>query len=109
MATHSSVLAWRIPGTLEPGGLLSVGSHRVEHDGSDLAAAATAAQGSNPGPLHWEHGVLATRPPRKFLFDNQYTRFPLSILPVINPPPLHKTHTHLPRDFLGPRATKTKR
>ena len=40
MATHSSVLAWRIPGTGEPGGLPSVGSHRVRHDGSDLAAAA---------------------------------------------------------------------
>ena len=31
MATHSSVLAWRIPGTGEPGGLLSMGSHRVRH------------------------------------------------------------------------------
>ena len=40
MATHSSVLAWRIPGTGEPGGLPSMGSHRVEHDCSDLAAAA---------------------------------------------------------------------
>ena len=41
MATHSSVLAWRIPGTGEPGGLPSTGSHRVGHDWSDLAAAAT--------------------------------------------------------------------
>ena len=40
MATHSSVLAWRIPGTGEPGGLPSMGSHRVGHDGSHLAAAA---------------------------------------------------------------------
>ena len=40
MATHSSVLAWRIPGTGEPGGLPSVGSHRVGHDRSNLAAAA---------------------------------------------------------------------
>ena len=32
MATHSSVLAWRIPGTEEPGGLPSMGSHRVRHD-----------------------------------------------------------------------------
>ena len=40
MATHSSVLAWRIPGTGEPDGLPSVGSHRVGHDWSDLAAAA---------------------------------------------------------------------
>ena len=39
MATHSSVLAWRIPGTGEPGGLLSMGSHRVGHDWSDLAIA----------------------------------------------------------------------
>ena len=42
MATHSSVLAWRIPGTEEPGGLPSMGSHRVRHDWSDLAAAAAA-------------------------------------------------------------------
>ena len=37
MATHSSVLAWRIPGTGEPGGLPSMGSHRVGHDWSDIA------------------------------------------------------------------------
>ena len=37
---HSSVLAWRIPGTGEPGELPSMGSHRVGHDWSDLAAAA---------------------------------------------------------------------
>ena len=43
MATHSSVLAWRIPGRGEPGGLPSMGSHRVGHDWSDLAAAAAAA------------------------------------------------------------------
>ena len=40
MTTHSSILAWRIPGTGEPGGLPSMGSHRVRHDWSDLAAAA---------------------------------------------------------------------
>ena len=40
METHSRVLAWRIPGTGEPGGLPSMGSHRVGHDSSDLAAAA---------------------------------------------------------------------
>ena len=42
MATHSSVLAWRIPGTGEPGGLPSMGSHRVGHDWSNLTAAAAA-------------------------------------------------------------------
>ena len=39
MATHSSDLAWRIPGMGEPGGLPSMGSHRLGHDRSDLAAA----------------------------------------------------------------------
>ena len=43
MATHSSVLAWRIPGMGEPGGLPSMGSHRVRHDRSDLAAAVPMA------------------------------------------------------------------
>ena len=43
MATHSSVLAWRIPGTGEPDELPSMGLHRVGHDWSDLAAAAAAA------------------------------------------------------------------
>ena len=40
MTTHSCILAWRIPGMEEPGGLPSMGSHRVGHDGSDLAATA---------------------------------------------------------------------
>ena len=43
MATHSSFLAWRIPGTGEPGGLPSMGLHRVRHNWSDLAEAAAAA------------------------------------------------------------------
>ena len=44
MATHSSFLAWRIPGTAGPGGLPSMGSHRVGHDWRDLAAAAAAVK-----------------------------------------------------------------
>ena len=52
MATHSSVLAWRIPGTGEPGGLPSMGSHRVGHDWSDLAAAAAHSS---------VHGILWAR------------------------------------------------
>ena len=43
MASHSSSPAWRIPGTGEPGGLPSVGLHRVGHDWSNLAAAAAVA------------------------------------------------------------------
>ena len=49
MATPSSVLAWRIPGAGEPGGLPSMGSHRVGHDWSDLAAAAAAAVNKRGG------------------------------------------------------------
>ena len=52
MATYSSVLAWRIPGTGEPGGLPSAGSHRVGHDRSDLAAAA-AIKCVTPGTPHF--------------------------------------------------------
>ena len=47
MATHSSVLAWRIPGMGEPGGLLSMGSHRVRHDLSDLVVVVVAVVVSN--------------------------------------------------------------
>ena len=59
MATHSSVLAWRIPGSGEPGGMPSMGSHRVRHDWSDLAAVLILATcTSNPElftcyPLCW--------------------------------------------------------
>ena len=69
MATYSSVLAWRIPGTGEPGGLLSMGSHRVGHNWSDLAAAvienASKSGGNviNEYPNHacykWSHLWLA--------------------------------------------------
>ena len=52
MATHSSVPAWRIPGMAEPGGLPSIGSHRVGHDWSDLAAA--AAGPCETEPTTWE-------------------------------------------------------
>ena len=44
MTTHSSVLAWRIPGMGEPGGLPSMGLHRVEHDWRDLAEEAAAGK-----------------------------------------------------------------
>ena len=44
-AAHCSALAWRVPGTGEPDGLQPMGSHRVGHDGSDLAAAADVGDG----------------------------------------------------------------
>ena len=62
MATHSSVHAWRIPGTREPGGLPSLGSHRVRHDWSGLAAAAAAAVMSFNTAIHLENGLFALLP-----------------------------------------------
>ena len=53
-ATHSSVLAWRIPGVGEPGGLPSMGSHRIGHDWSDLAAAAAKQPSSVKKEGRWE-------------------------------------------------------
>ena len=58
MEIHSSVLAWRIPGTGEPGGLPSMGSHRVGHDWSDLAAAAAAAAAFHCLNVLWEISLL---------------------------------------------------
>ena len=70
---HSSVLAWRIPGAVEPGGLPSTGSHRVRHDWSDLAAAAEKLQrpngrGIEPGngkELSWRQTVQLMDPHNK--------------------------------------------
>ena len=59
MATHSSVLAWRIPGTGEPGRLQSMGSHRVRHDWIDLAAAA-AAHNLRKTLCVWQHAPLTS-------------------------------------------------
>ena len=54
MATHSSALAWRIPGTGEPGGLPSLGLHKVKHDWSELAAAAAEHMPRNTNyPSDW--------------------------------------------------------
>ena len=77
LAAHSSVLAWRIPRTGEPGGLPSVGSHRVGHDCSDSAAAAY------PWPFNFILKLLNTlsrlRTFRYSLFSfflcNPYSRF----------------------------------
>ena len=68
MATHSSVLAWRIPETGDPGGLPSMGSHRVGHDWSDLAVAAAFVV-----KLVWWYWILLTFAYLKsFLFLHQF-------------------------------------
>ena len=61
MVTHSSILAWRIPGTEEPGGLPSMGSHRVRHDWRDLAAAAAAAVHSGDCSFIWASSIHSIR------------------------------------------------
>ena len=78
MAPHSSVLAWRIPGTGEPGGLPSMGSHRVRHNWSDLAAAAAE---TNDKEQKWivvaknQHGWLNNQTKKKFIKQLQYHKF----------------------------------
>ena len=84
MAAHSSVLAWRIPGTGEPGGLLSMGSHRVGHDWSDLAAAA-AASSASCGKKH--SGIILTMitlpsaPQIKGAYSSRQDAGPLPVMP----------------------------
>ena len=63
MATHSSVLAWRIPGTEGPSGLPSMGSHRVRHDWNDLAAARTWSGTVCPSCWEWPGGESNSRAP----------------------------------------------
>ena len=81
MATHSSILAWRIPGTEEPGGLPSKGSNRVEHDWSDLAAAAAAWQ------IYFTDFIaLNFYLSKKRIFKNLYIiKYNQSVLEEINP------------------------
>ena len=64
MATHSSVLAWRIPGTGEPGGLPSLGSHRVRHNWRDLAAAAYVLYIIGTCPFVYIYDESIKQPPR---------------------------------------------
>ena len=76
MATHSSVLAWRIPGTEKPGGLPSMGLRRVRHDWSDLAAAAAAPPPHSTGPCNHRSVLSPSRDDAAFLWRGR--RWPLS-------------------------------
>ena len=87
MATHSSVLAWRIPGTGKPGGLPFLGSHRVGHDRSDLAAAATIqVQGLSKylfSFLEWPLFLFSLIFQHKYLFCEVFTiHFPRQRSPL---------------------------
>ena len=77
MATHSSVLAWRIPGTGEPGGLLSMGSHRVGHDWRNLAPAAAAGCGWGfPGGARGKEPACQCRRRKTHGFDPWVRKIP---------------------------------
>ena len=107
MATHSSILAWRIPGTEEPGGLPSMGSPRVGHTWSDLAAAASTINDKIAGRMlnywgifsraHFDHiryslwGRQKTHPPLFFslLLTCSFSHFIPTPLPPLPPPPSH--------------------
>ena len=94
MATHSSVLAWRIPWMEKPGRLLSMGSHRVGHDWSDLAAAAAAEHFKQEGS-RWKS--------KCFLLAYHSFILLLSALPISTPHPTSPLfHTYSPsgRRFL---------
>ena len=94
MATHSSVLAWRIPGMGEPGGLSSMGSHRVGHDWSDLAASSRFRDGDYTVNVY------------DFLLLYLWEEVPFAITPYkLELLPLHDSHTLIittPAAFLCP-------
>ena len=71
MATHSSGLAWRIPGTEEPGGLPSMGLNRVGHDRNDLAAAV-----GFPGGTSGKEPACQCRRPKSGRFDPWVRKIP---------------------------------
>ena len=114
MATHSSVLAWRLPGTGEPGGLPSMGLQRVRHDWSDLAAVAAAGRlspssfrrdlqnckpGGEPGEARgervgwrgvrgrWSWKVLRSNSGRRFAAESEGSpRFPSKLRSPVHQP-----------------------
>ena len=97
MATHSTVLAWRIPGTGEPGRLPSMGSHRVRHDWSDLAAASALVsamyQSLNLFQNSLFHCCCSVTQSCPTLCNPMY--FSMPDFPVLhNLPELAQTHVH---------------
>ena len=85
MATHSSVLAWRIPGIGDPGGLPSMGSHRVGQDWSDLAAAAVTLEGSAL-MLSWLYIAHRAPLPMGFSWKEYWSGLPFPSLRNISDP-----------------------
>ena len=88
MATHSSVLAWRIPGTGEPGGLPFMGSHRVGHDWSNLVAAAAAETRDNKRAFHTSFFIFS----QGSLIEKKRD---LTVPPPVSPGEVRKRHVCL--------------
>ena len=101
MATHSSVLAWRIPGTGEPGGLPSMGLHRVGHNWIDLAAVL-------PGNSHGRRSLVGCSPRGRTESDTTerlHFHFSLSCIGEGNGNPLQYSCLKNPWDREAWRAT----
>ena len=81
-ATHSSVLVWRVPGTGEPGGLPSMGLHRVTHGESDLAVSAAWAIANSP---------LLSSSQSSYQHTKEYKHLPTKFLSAFS------SHTFIPR------------
>ena len=103
MATHPSVLAWRIPGTGKPDGLLLMGSHRVGHDWSDLAAASDTASTPAllPGESHRRRSLAGCSPcghEESDTTERLHFHFSLSCTGEGNGNPLQSSCLENPRD-----------
>ena len=82
MATHSSVLAWRIPGIAEPGGLPSMGSHRIGHDWSDLAATIVSLINLTSIPIDSYHFFVLKKSKRTFMIYSLWPHGGAATVPV---------------------------
>ena len=104
MVTHSNTLAWKIPGTEEPGGLPSMGSHKVGHDWSDLVAAAAAAlTESSPKGIHYNINLLNSNSSRCWRRQSLTNNLYLSKSFIF----LFKSFLTLPRSICSHRDQKT--
>ena len=115
MATHCSVLALIIPGMVEPGGLPSMGSHRVRHDWSDLAAVAVVFwNGSLPSQVHEgyskptrQHRTVLPLPASKFISPFTNHLWPCLVLLIIKTLPRGKAMVE--NIYMSPLKTKSER